>query len=117
MRAAALKRDKHAVIGRPGGRRGADRGSGDPLRPQAAADAACAPREDAVRIVEREAEDPAVIGAAIAEMAAERDIERAPENRERAALVLRSRIEILPEPAQDVGDIDRPTRQHCAVTE
>jgi hypothetical protein len=50
-------------------------------------------------------------------MAAERDMERAVLDQQRAALVLRPRIEILPEPAQRLGDIDRPAGQHRAITE
>src|SRR5260221_12769 len=87
MRAAALKRDKHAVIGRPGGGRGA-----------APARAAPAPaRRGGVGGGGGGEGVPAVVGAAIGERAGEGVIERAPENGERGAVVLRSGIEILPE--------------------
>src|SRR5205085_4719485 len=84
-------------------------------RPDTAAAAAGPPRRDTLRIAERHADDPAVVIAAIAVKTAIRDIEGAIEDRERAALVLHTRIEALAFGPQHVGDIDRPPGQGRAV--
>ena len=103
----------HGVAGRDIER---DPVAGDAARrPDTAAAAARPPRRDTLRIAERHADDPAVVIAAIAVKTAIRDIEGPIEDRERAALVLHTRIEALALGLQHVGNIDRPPGQGRAV--
>ena len=90
--------------------------AGDPARrPDAAARRAGAPGDDLGGVGQADADDPAVIAAAIAEMPAIGDIDPAVEDGERAALVLIGVVEAPALRRQRGGDVDRPARQNGAV--
>src|SRR5204863_1349242 len=75
------------------------------------------PAHDFPRVSEGDAHDPAAILAAIAEMPAERDVERAVENDQCAALVLVARVETLTLGLERLRHVDGPARQDRAVLE
>jgi hypothetical protein len=86
-------------------------------RPDAAAARPRAPGDDVAGVAQADADDPAMVVAAIAGMAAIRDEHPALEDRQRAALVLVRRVERKPLGGERIGDIDRPAGQRSAVAE
>src|SRR5215469_808149 len=79
-------------------------------RPDAAAAGARGPRDNITRIIQANADDPAAIIPAIAEMPAIGHIEAAGEDGERAALALNARVETPASRGERFGDIDGPAR-------
>jgi hypothetical protein len=65
--------------------------------------------------VQGKSDHPAVIIAAITEVAAERDIDSALEKGNRGALILGARIEMPSQFLQGVGNVNRPARQDGSV--
>src|SRR5262249_21384808 len=83
--------------------------------PDAAASCARCPGHDVLRVFQRNAHHPALILTAIAKMTAERHVDSAVENSERAALILIASDEILSLRAKRGGHINGPARHHRAI--
>src|SRR6516162_9776584 len=79
-------------------------------RPDAAAAAARGPGDDITRVIQANADDPAAIIPAIAEMTAIGHIEAAGEDGERAALALNACVETPAPRGERFGDIEGPAR-------
>src|SRR5207245_11303035 len=79
-----------------------------PWRPDAPASPTRAPNDEILRIPQANADDPAAVIPAIAEMPAIGDIDSAVENGERATLVLKARVEALALCCERLFHIDWP---------
>src|SRR5260370_34701591 len=86
-------------------------------RPDAAAAPARRPACELLRILQGHTQDPAVILAAVPEVAAERHVDRAVENGQCTPLVLVAGVEALAASLERLRHVDGPARQDRAVLE